>query len=149
MESSSKAIQLPFKKTICVRYSDADQQGHLYFANYLIYADEATCYFMDELGFSAFNVNEVPCFLFTVNVNCDYLGECNSGDAVEVSVGYSRIGSSSADIAFELFLRDSDKPLARGTFTQVFVDKETRKSCEIPEFYRAAIMKCQPELAAS
>ena len=138
--------QLPFRKNMKVRYSDSDQQGHLYFANYLIYADEVACCFMEDLGFSAFNVEEAPCFLFTVNVNCDYLGECASGDEVEVRVGYSRIGKSSADVAFELYLGSTSHALAKGTFTQVFVDKESRKSCDIPAFFRTAIFSCQPDL---
>ena len=137
---------LPFKKIMKVRYSDSDQQGHLYFANYLIYADEVTCSFMENLGFSAFKIEEIPCFLFTVNVNCDYLGECTSGDEVEVYVGYCRIGKSSADVAFELYLSSTNQVLARGTFTQVFVDKETRKSCEIPAFYRSAILESHRDL---
>ncbi len=137
---------LPFKKIMKVRYSDSDQQGHLYFANYLIYADEVTCSFMEHLGFSAFNIEEIPCFLFTVNVNCDYLGECTSGDDVEVRVGYSRIGKSSADVAFELYLCSTGHALARGKFTQVFVDKESRRSCDIPAFYRTAILECHPDL---
>ncbi len=137
---------LPFKKIIKVRYSDSDQQGHLYFANYLIYADEVTCSFMEDLGFPAFNIEEIPCFLFTVNVNCDYLGECTSGDDVEVHVGYSRLGKSSADVAFELYLCGTRDALARGKFTQVFVDKETRKPCDIPALYRTAILECHPDL---
>ena len=30
---------LPFSDTVRVRYSDTDAQGHLYFANYLVYAE--------------------------------------------------------------------------------------------------------------
>lgn len=137
---------LPFSDTIRVRFSDTDAQGHLYFANYLVYADEVTAHYMEELGFEAMNPKQAPCFIFTVNINCDYLGECKSFDEVEVAVGYTRLGGSSAELAFELTHRATAEPLAKGSITQVFVDKQTRRASEIPAEFRAAVLARQPEL---
>ena len=138
--------ELPFNSTFRVRYSDTDQQGHLYFANYLVYADEATCYFMEEMGFPAFNVEKIPCYLFTVNLNCDYSGECMAGEEVQIYVGYTKLGRSSAEVSFELYIAETGQELGRGSFTQGFVDKQTRKSCNIPGFYRKALMERHPLL---
>jgi len=137
---------LPFSEIVKVRFSDTDSQGHLYFANYLVYADEVAGYYMEELGFSAMNPRDAPCFIFTVNINCDYLDECKAFDEVRVEVGYSRLGNSSADLAFELHRAHDNVQLAKGSLTQVFVDKETRKAAGIPESFRKAIISRQPEL---
>ena len=138
---------LPFSDIVKVRFSDTDSQGHLYFANYLVYADEVAGYYMEELGFSAMNPRDAPCFIFTVNINCDYLDECKAFDDVRVEVGYARLGNSSADVAFELYRAHDNVQLAKGSLTQVFVDKETRKAAGIPASIRKAIIWRQPDLA--
>ncbi len=138
---------LPFSDTVRVRYSDTDAQGHLYFANYLVYADEVAGFYMEQLGLSAMNPRQAPCFIFTVNVNCEYLGECKAFDTVRVCVGYSRLGRSSADLAFEIYNGDSTEALARGSITQVFTDKLTRRATPIPAAFRAAIIADTPTLA--
>ena len=138
---------LPFSEIVKVRFSDTDSQGHLYFANYLVYADEVAGYYMEALGFSAMNPQDAPCFIFTVNINCDYLDECKAFDDVRVEVGYSRLGNSSADVAFELYREHDNVQLAKGSLTQVFVEKESRKAAGIPESFRAAIISRQPDLA--
>lgn len=136
---------LPYSDAIQVRFSDTDAQGHLYFANYLVYADEVAGFYMESLGLGAMNPQQAPCFIFTVNINCDYLGECKALDNVEVSVGYTRLGRSSAELAFMLQLANGDT-LAKGSLTQVFVDKENRRAMPIPASFRQAIIARQPEL---
>jgi len=138
--------QLPFSDTVRVRFSDTDAQGHLYFANYLVYADEVTGFYMEELGFSAMNPQQAPCFIFTVNLNCSYLDECKAFDTVRVCVGYTRLGNASADISFELYKEESGALLAQGSFTQVFTDKQTRSSTPIPAAFRKAIEVRQGDL---
>ncbi len=137
---------LPYSEIVKVRFSDTDSQGHLYFANYLVYADEVAGSYMEELGFSAMNPIDAPCFIFTVNVKCDYLDECKAFDEVRVKVGYSRLGNSSADLAFELYRARDNVQLAKGSLTQVFVDKTSRKASAIPESFREAIILRQPRL---
>ena len=138
---------LPFSEIVKVRFSDTDSQGHLYFANHLVYADEVAGYYMEALGFSAMNPQNAPCFIFTVNINCDYLDECKAFDDVRVEVGYSRLGKSSADVAFELYRAHDNVQLAKGSLTQVFVEKESRKAAGIPESFRKAIISRQPDLS--
>lgn len=141
------AIELPFSEIVKVRFSDTDAQGHLYFANYLVYADEVAGTYMEELGFNAMNPQNASRFIFTVNIQCDYLDECKAFDEVRVEVGYARLGNSSADLAFALFRAHDNVQLARGSLTQVFVDKASRKASGIPEDFRQAIISRQPDLA--
>jgi acyl-CoA thioester hydrolase len=145
---STKPIDsaLPFSDIVRVRFSDTDAQGHLYFANYLVYADEVAGFYMEELGFSAMNPQQAPCFIFTVNINCDYIDECKAYDTVRVFVGYGRLGNSSAELLFELYNEETGAALARGSLTQVYVDKHSRQPTGIPAEFRAAILARQPQL---
>lgn len=137
----------PFSQVLQVRYSDTDAQGHLYFANYLVFADEVAGNFMEEMGYPISQPDKAPTLTFTVNINCDYLGECKYGDQIGVQVGYQRLGNSSALVGFEMCNDTTGEALARGSFTQVFVDHDTRKSCAMPDSLRQQILQRQPELA--
>jgi len=139
---------LPFSDSVTVRFRDLDAQGHLYFANYLVYGDEVLGAYMEALGLDIMDPLVAPCLIFTVNIHCDYLNEIGGNSEVRVAVGYSRLGKSSADAVFELYNSADGTLLAKGGVTQVFVDPKTRKSIPIPTFYRANVLKRQPLLAA-
>jgi len=144
--STLKECALPYGDNMRVRFSDMDAQGHLYFANYMIYADEVLGFYMEELGLGAMNPHKAPCLIFTVNIRCEYAGEIGGNGTVAVRVGYARLGKSSADAVFELYNNATGEKLAYGGLTQVFVDPQTRKSMPIPPFFRDAIVDRQPEL---
>jgi acyl-CoA thioester hydrolase len=139
---------LPFSGIVTVRFRDLDAQGHLYFANYLVYGDEVLGAYMEALGLDIMDPLVAPCLIFTVNIHCDYLNEIGGNSEVRVAVGYSRLGKSSADAVFELYNSADGTLLAKGGVTQVFVDPKTRKSIPIPTFYRANVLQRQPLLAA-
>ena len=139
---------VPFSDSVTVRFRDLDAQGHLYFANYLVYGDEVLGAYMEALGLDVMDPLVAPCLIFTVNIHCDYLNEIGGNSEVRVAVGYSRLGKSSADAVFELYNSADGTLLAKGGVTQVFVDPKTRKSIPIPTFYRANVLQRQPLLAA-
>ncbi|WOJ97195.1 thioesterase family protein [Congregibacter brevis] len=127
-----------YQETLRVRFRDTDSQGHMFFANYLVFADEVAGNYMRELGFDWSNPGGLPCYVFTANVSCDYLHECLSGDEVEVSIAYERIGNTSATLGFSMRRLSDNVKLAKGSFAQVFVDRETRKPTPVPDSVRAA-----------
>ena len=74
-----------------------------------------------------------PDFLtFTVNANMDFLGESLAGDTLEVEVAAERVGNSSIVIGFTMQNLRTEEVAGKGSFTYVFVDKATRKSCPMP-----------------
>ena len=138
--------QLPFSEIVKIRYSDLDAQGHLYFANYLVFGDEVICAYMEQLGLNIMDPLKAPCLIFTVNIHCDYLNEIAGNDEIAVYAGYGRLGNSSADALFELYSNADGVLLAKGGLTQVFVDPKTRQSMPIPAFYRENIIERQASL---
>lgn len=128
-----------FSEVIRVRFRDTDSQGHLFFANYLVFADEVAGHYTEEFGLDWTHPERFPCLVFTANASCDYLHECLAGDSVRVEVGYQKVGNTSATLAFLLTREADEQPLARGSFTQVFVDKETRRPTPVPEGIRKAL----------
>ena len=86
--------QLPFSEIVKLRYRDLDAQGHLYFANYLVFADEVLGTYMEQLGLNLMDPLTAPCLIFTVNINCDYLNEIAGNSDIVVFTGYGRLGKS-------------------------------------------------------
>lgn len=122
-----------------MRFRDTDSQGHMFFANYLVFADEVAGNYMTTLGFDWTDPNNLPTYVFNANVNCDYLHECHAGDHVRVEVAYQRVGNTSAKLGFELTRVSDEITLVKGDFTQVFVDPETRKPTPVPDTVREAL----------
>jgi acyl-CoA thioester hydrolase len=137
----------PYRGTIKVRFADTDANGHAFFANYLVFADEVLGEYWGELGLDVSDVVGQDFLTFTVNANIDFLGESLAGDTLEVEVKSERIGNSSVVIGFSLRNLRTEEPTARGSFTYVFVDKQTRKSCPIPAHFRATLIDRHPDLA--
>ena len=66
-------MNFPYRNTMKVRYSDTDPQGHMYFGNYLVFADEVVGEFWGELGMSFARLDKAPSLTFTVNANIDHI----------------------------------------------------------------------------
>ena len=136
-----------YRGTIKVRFADTDANGHAFFANYLVFADEVLGEYWGELGLDVSDVVGQDFLTFTVNANIDFLGESLAGDTLEVEIKSERIGNSSVVIGFSLRNLRTEELTGRGSFTYVFVDKQTRKSCPIPAHFRTALIDRHPELA--
>ena len=130
---------MSYSETLRVRYRDTDAQGHMFFANYLVFADEVAGNYMRTLGFDWSDTGNLPTYVFTVNANCDYLNECLAGEEVEVTVAYTRIGNTSATMSFSLKRHGDGVELAKGSFAQVFVDRATRRPTAVPQNVREAV----------
>jgi acyl-CoA thioester hydrolase len=128
-----------YEETLKVRYRDTDAQGHMFFANYLVFADEVAGNYMRTLGFDWSDTSSLPAYVFTVNANCDFVHECRAGDEIRVEVGYTRLGNTSATLGFTLTRLGDREVLARGSFAQVFVDRKSRQPTPIPEEIRGMI----------
>lgn len=137
--SGSHAASATYSEVMRVRFRDTDAQGHMFFANYLVFADEVTGNFMKTLGFDWSRPDVMPCFVFTANANCDFVHECHGGDDIRVDVRYESVGNTSAKLSFELTRVSDEQTLVRGSFVQVFVDPSTRKPVPVPDLVRSTL----------
>ena len=76
----------PYRGTIKVRFADTDANGHAFFGNYFVFADEVLGEYWNELGLDVADVVGPDFLTFTVNANMDFLGESLAGDTLEVEV---------------------------------------------------------------
>jgi len=137
----------PYRGTIRVRFADTDANGHAFFGSYFVFADEILGEYWTELGWNPNDVANHEYLTFTVNANMDFLGESLPGDVLGVQVNCDKIGNSSLVVGFSMSNIRSGESIGRGSFTYVFVDRQTRKSCPIPDTFRSALLERHPELA--
>ncbi len=137
----------PYRGTIKVRFADTDANGHAFFGSYFVFADEILGEYWNEMGLDIADIVGPNFLTFTVNANMDFLGESLAGDILEVEVQTERVGNSSLVISFVMSNLRTKEAIGRGSFTYVFVDKATRKSCPIPPDFRAAVLARHPNLA--
>ena len=133
----------PYRGTIKVRFADTDANGHV-FGNYFVFADEVLGEYWNELGLDVADVVGPDFLTFTVNANMDFLGESLAGDTLEVEVAAERVGNSSIVIGFTMRNIRTEETAGRGSFTYVFVDKQTRKSRPMPADFKASVWQGTP-----
>ncbi|MEJ5301294.1 MAG: thioesterase family protein [Thermodesulforhabdaceae bacterium] len=126
-----------FRTTVRVRYADTDAQGHVYFANYLVYFDIGTTDYMKAIGYSYEKLLEDGYDFFTVEALCRYRGEAFFDDELDVGAKISNIGNSS--FTFNLALFRGNILIADGHIVNVMIDRSSKKPVRVPEGFRKAV----------
>jgi acyl-CoA thioester hydrolase len=80
-----------------VRYAEVDQQGVVFNAHYLLYCDEAMGAFCVQRG-----LQEFVELVRLVSSRLTWSGPATWGDVVEVDVRCTKVGRTSATLAFDI-----------------------------------------------
>ena len=114
-----------------VRFRDTDAQGHVYFANYLVFCDEAWGAYMRHIGLPYQDLARHGVDTFYVNARCDYQGSAKYEDDLHIETHVTRIGTSSITTEFTV-RNDHGDTLATASLTSVCVDPTTREPTQVP-----------------
>jgi acyl-CoA thioester hydrolase len=98
-----------------VRYAEVDQQGVVFNSHYLLYCDEAMGAFCEQRGLRQF-VELVR----LVSSTLTWTGPARWGDVIEVDVRCTRVGRTSATLAFAL--RAGGRPCCAVETVYVYAD---------------------------
>lgn len=124
-----------------VRYADSDAQGHVFFANYFIFFDEALSDYLEAIGLPYAKFPELGIDFLYVDAQCHFKGSAKPAEMLEVDVRAERIGHSSLTFRCALRRPGSDQSIAEGRLTAVVVDPKTRQPLRVPDFIREAVAK--------
>ena len=111
------------KKKIELRYSDSDQMGVVYHANYFSFFEQGRTEMLKEYGIDYYEI-ERRGFIFPVrDVNCTYLKSIRLGEEIYVETEIEHISKVRIDFSHEI--RNSDSELkAKGNTSIISVKKE-------------------------
>jgi len=136
MQNKVTRSEFHYFKPILTRWIDNDVYGHINNALYYTYFDTVVNTFLIERG--GLDIANSPVVGFIVSSTCNYHAPLAFPDAIDAGMKINRIGNSSVEYGVAVFKQGEDTAAASGTFTHVFVQRETGQSTSIPTTTREA-----------
>jgi len=128
------------KFKIQLRYSDSDQMGVIYHANYFSFFEQARTAFLKELGFDYYKVEQNGIVFPVRDVSCTYLKAIRFGEEITISTKVHAI--SKIKITYYHEIHNSKLELKAKAYTTVIsVDKETFKIIKMDELLKDIFLK--------
>lgn len=128
-----------FSHSIAVRFADTDAQGHVFFANYLTYCDEALTAYLRAIGCPWQDLVATGVDMFYVRSECDYRGRAPFEAELSIGTRIAEFGNTS--FVTELDIRLGQQQVARARLTSVCVDRAAGTPVRVPETLRAAVAR--------
>jgi acyl-CoA thioester hydrolase len=138
-------VDFSFTHPLRVRWAEADLQGVVFNANYLLYMDVAvTEYWRHLSGNNPASLRDVIEHIYVVRTTIDFHGSAKYDDLLDVGVRVQRLGKSSMLFVFEIFRNDD--LLITGNIT--YVHAREGKSEPLADSFKALMVaheKVTPE----
>lgn len=132
-----------------VRFAETDQQGVVFYGEYVTYQDEAMAAFLRAIGYDYTTLAEREWDVHVAHVDLDYRAPARFEDEIVNAIRVESIGHTSITFAYRARRKDDDTVLVEGSVTHVAVD-ETGTPTRVPDDFRDAVVAFQdepPELA--
>jgi len=136
-ETASLRSEYRYFAPVTTRWGDNDIYGHVNNVVYYAYFDSVANLFLIEEG--GLDIHAAKVIGLVVNSSCNYLAPVAFPDALEGGFRVNRLGKSSVEYGIAIFKVGEEKACAAGTFTHVFVNRETRRPTPIDEKMRCAL----------
>lgn len=115
-----------------VRYSETDQMGFVYHANYLVWCEIGRTELMRSVGFAYADLERSGIRLAVTEASLRYLHAARYDDDIRVVTTLTTARSRSITLGYEIFRDgDDDRLLARATTRLVAID-EGGAPCRLP-----------------
>lgn len=127
-----------------VRFADTDAQGHVFFANYLTFFDEALSGLLAALGHSYQTLRERNLDFVYAHAECDYATPAVFEDELHVYARVAQIGTTSVTFECDALRLADNAPVARGKLVCVMRDATTNQKTTVPDSFRRAVEQVTP-----
>ena len=125
---------LKARTTVRVRYSETDQMGVVYYANYLVWMEVARVAYCRQAGFEYRDMErDAGAFLAVTEAQCQYRAPPRFDDEVELVCWVTETRSRTVRFAYEM--RRADELLAVGETLHTVTDSRG-KMIRMPQPYR-------------
>lgn len=122
---------------ITTRWADNDIYGHVNNVVYYSYFDSIANRYLIEVG--GLDIHDGDVVGLVVNSSCDYHAPVAYPQSLEGGLRVDRLGNSSVTYGIGVFADGVEGACANGTFTHVFVDRETQRPVPMPPTMREAL----------
>ena len=128
---------------ITTRWMDNDLYGHVNNVVYYAYFDTVANTFLIEQG--GLDIHRGEIIGLVVNSQCSYREAVAFPDQLQGGLRVDRIGNSSVQWGIGIFKAGNERASAHGTFTHVFVERETRSPTPSPAPLRRVLASLTPD----
>ena len=132
---------------ITTRWKDNDVYGHVNNVEYYSYFDTVINTWLIREG--GLDIHAGDTIGLCAESHCKFLGPLAFPEVVQAGLRVVHLGRSSVRYEIGLFRQDDEQPSAEGWFVHVFVNRQSRRSQEIPKGLRAALERLQIESESS
>lgn len=108
------------------RYSDTDQMGIIYHANYLSYFEVARTNFFKNLGYSYRKLEDEGILLPVISASCNYKHAIKFGDKIIIKVSIEYIKRIKLAFNYKIYRKRDEKLMATGQTEHGFVTKDLK-----------------------
>ncbi|MPN46245.1 hypothetical protein SDC9_193828 [bioreactor metagenome] len=116
---------------------DNDLYGHVNNVIYYSWFDTAVNAYLIEQG--VLDIHHGTTIGLVVETQCNYFASLAFPQTVEAGLRVAKLGSSSVRYEIGLFAQGEPTTAALGHFVHVYVDRETRRPCALPEKLRSVL----------
>ena len=123
-----------------VRYAETDQMGYCYYGNYAQYYEVARVEALRSLGISYKNLEDQGFLLPVSDFNIKYILPAFYDEVLSVKCIINELTNFKIKFKYEIHNTNGDL-LNFGSTTLVFVDKQTKKPVNCPDFLNNKLTK--------
>jgi acyl-CoA thioester hydrolase len=123
--------------SVDTRWADNDAYGHVNNVVYYSYFDTVVNRLLINKGW--LNVEASSSIGLVAETSCRYFASVSYPQTIEVGLAVERLGNSSVVYRLGVFVKGSDVCAAEGRFVHVYVDRDNRTPCPIPEALREGL----------
>lgn len=127
--------EYPHVQAIPTRWKDNDVYGHVNNVEYYSYFDTVINTWLIREG--ALDIHRGAVIGLCAESHCKFLAAVEFPETIDAALRVGHLGRTS--VKYEIGLFRDGTPVAEGWFVHVFVDRETRRSTEMPAPLRASL----------
>jgi acyl-CoA thioester hydrolase len=132
-----------FETRIRVRYSETDQMGVVYHANYLTWMEVARVAYCKHIGFNYREMEDRDgVVIAVVEAQCRYLYPARFDDEIAVRLIVVESTARHLRFRYEMFRTasegEAERKIARGETSHLYVSRKEFRPIRLPEKYHAA-----------
>ena len=120
--------------TISTRWADNDAYGHVNNTVYYEWFDTVVNEWL--IGEGLLDIAAGNPIGLVVQTGCSFFAPLSFPGDVEVGLGVERLGASSVTYRIGVFASGAGEPAAQGSFTHVYVDRDSRRPAALPDSWR-------------
>lgn len=114
---------------IITRYSETDQGGRIYHANYLVWLDVARTDYFRSIGIAYDELERLGYYLVIKNISCDFLSPSHYNECLTIQINKVKLSSVKLEFYYKIFKDNIDIATA---YTKLAFVNEKGELIKIP-----------------